>query len=182
MLSQSQACFTVAALRLDGSFTGQHRPSFKPQELCTLLRAAQADIAQPWTFLGKLADVVVAMPFVFESWSTSERAELHRALALLNMYRTTLVLQELQVQQRQQQMLMISQQQYDVGLHSLLSEQLSGLSLGSPAPSLHQRLPPQMLRHQKLNHSSPGLINQMPSTSILASPGPMRFHPSRFDA
>ena len=167
-------------MRLDGSFTGQQRPSFKPQELCTLLRAAQADIAQPWTFLGKLADVVVAMPFVFESWSTSERAELHRALALLNMYRTTLVLQELQVQQ--QQMLMMSQQQYDVGLHSLLSEQLSGISLGGPAPPPHQRLPSKMPRHQMPYHASPRAHESNAIRAHPRQPWPNPLSPQQIDA
>ena len=75
-----QSVFAVAAMRLDGNVTGQQRPAFKPQELCTLLRAAQTNVADPWVFLGALSCTVAVTPFVFESWSGPERAELHRAL------------------------------------------------------------------------------------------------------
>lgn len=118
-----QSVFTVAGMRLDSTLTGQRNPAFKPQELCTLLRAAQSDIAQPWGFLGKLADAVAASPYAFESWSGPERAELQRALALLDMYRTTLMLQQLQVMQQQQ--LAPSPQQ-------ALAAQLAALSLSPP--------------------------------------------------
>ena len=121
-----QSVFTVAGMRLDSALTGQRNPAFKPQELCTLLRAAQSDIAQPWGFLGKLADAVAASPYAFESWSGPERAELQRALALLDMYRTTVMLQQLQIVQQQQQ------QQLAPFPQQALAAQLSALSLSPP--------------------------------------------------
>lgn len=112
-----QAVFAVAAMRLDCNVTGQHRPAFKPQELCTLLRAAHTNIAEPWVFLGALSGTVAVTPFVFESWSGPERAELQRALALLDVYRTTLMLQQLQmIQQQQQHLSMVTQQMSNLGL------------------------------------------------------------------
>ena len=164
-----QAAFTVAAMRLDSSFTGLQRPTFKPQELCTLLRAAQTNIAQPWAFLGKLVDAVVAMPFMFESWSGPERAELQRGLALLNMQRTTLMLQQLQQQQQQ------LQYNNNLDLHTILSDQMSALSLGgsfqSPGHGMQQHgMPCLPWGHRCFSANIPA------SAAILTSANPGTWH------
>lgn len=75
-----QWVFSVASLRLDRR---DAPPSFKPQELCTLLRAAHLDICEPQAFLSKLARIVQTMPWIVRNWSTSELNELSRALGLL---------------------------------------------------------------------------------------------------
>ncbi|PNW80658.1 hypothetical protein CHLRE_07g325732v5 [Chlamydomonas reinhardtii] len=75
-----QWVFSVATLRLDRR---DAPPSFKPQELCTLLRAAHLDICEPQPFLAKLARIVQTMPWIVRNWSTSELNELSRALGLL---------------------------------------------------------------------------------------------------
>ncbi|KXZ56119.1 hypothetical protein GPECTOR_1g10 [Gonium pectorale] len=72
--------FSVAALRLDRR---DGPPSFKPQELCTLLRAAHLEICEPQPFLAKLARIVQSMPWIVRNWSSSELNELSRALGLL---------------------------------------------------------------------------------------------------
>ena len=46
------------------------------QELCTLLRVAHGDIAQPWAFLNKLAMVMLARPHIHHSWNQSEQNEI----------------------------------------------------------------------------------------------------------
>eukprot|EP00198_Chlamydomonas_reinhardtii_P013529 XP_001702866.1 predicted protein [Chlamydomonas reinhardtii] len=56
-----QWVFSVATLRLDRR---DAPPSFKPQELCTLLRAAHLDICEPQPFLAKLARIVQTMPWI----------------------------------------------------------------------------------------------------------------------
>lgn len=83
-----QWVFNVAALRLDRIEAGLHGAelSFKPQELCTLLRAAHQHIAQPWTFLSKLNSVIQARPHVIAGWTTAELTELQRAFALLRSF------------------------------------------------------------------------------------------------
>lgn len=91
-----QAVYTVASLRLDHC---HGRPSFKPQELCTLLRAAQSNIAQPWMFLEKLHSLLLVSPDIVAEWSVSERAELERALSLLDMYRATGMLEAMKLGQ-----------------------------------------------------------------------------------
>ncbi|GLC73306.1 hypothetical protein PLESTF_001358700 [Pleodorina starrii] len=75
-----QWVFSVATLRLDRR---DGPPSFKPQELCTLLRAAHLDICEPQPFLNKLARIVQTMPWIVRNWSPSELNELSRALGLL---------------------------------------------------------------------------------------------------
>lgn len=100
-----QLVFDVGTLRLDsgGDYSNGGLPlggHFKPQELCTLLRAAHMGRAQPWVFLSKLHSVVAAMPQILQGWSPGEHAELDRAFSLLDTYRMTL--QQLQQQSAQQ--------------------------------------------------------------------------------
>ncbi|KAG1674473.1 hypothetical protein FOA52_003078 [Chlamydomonas sp. UWO 241] len=104
-----QSIFTVAALRLERC---GGRPSFKPQELCTLLRAAQSSIAQPWAFLEKLHSVLCASPHIVSEWGAGERAELERALALLEMYRTAVLMERMRLQQEQEQAQMQQAQEH----------------------------------------------------------------------
>ena len=61
------------------------------QELCTLLRGAHGDIAQPWAFLNKLAIVMLARPHVIYSWNQSEQNELNRAFMLLFTFKQQLL-------------------------------------------------------------------------------------------
>jgi len=61
------------------------------QELCTLLRVAHGDIAQPWAFLNKLAIVMLARPHVVHSWNQSEQNELNRAFMLLFTFKQQLL-------------------------------------------------------------------------------------------
>eukprot|EP00955_Chlamydomonas_euryale_P028807 303980-Chlamydomonas_euryale.AAC.16 len=89
-----QSVYTVAALRLQRSVG---RPTFKPQELCTLLRAAQSDVAQPWAFLATLQNQLLLSPDIVHEWSMSERSELDRALTLLETYRTAGLMQQLKL-------------------------------------------------------------------------------------
>jgi hypothetical protein len=77
--------FEVSVLRLQ---RGRHDAaiSFKPQELCTLLKACHSNIAPPWNFLATLLLAVDAAPHLVESWGTAERTELQRARLLFNNY------------------------------------------------------------------------------------------------
>lgn len=75
--------FSVAALRLDRK---DAPPSFKPQELCTLLRAAHFGIAEPWQFLSNLMKVVHGMPWIINTWSPNEMNELTKAFNFLRQY------------------------------------------------------------------------------------------------
>ncbi|EFJ43826.1 hypothetical protein VOLCADRAFT_118954 [Volvox carteri f. nagariensis] len=93
-----QWVFSVATLRLDRR---DGPPSFKPQELCTLLRAAHLDICEPQPFLNKLARIVQTMPWIVRNWSPSELNELSRALGLLQP--TLLTPHQAQAQQQVQQ-------------------------------------------------------------------------------
>ena len=61
------------------------------QELCTLLRVAHGNIAQPWAFLNKLAIVMVARPNILYSWNQSEQNELNRAFMLLFTFKQQLL-------------------------------------------------------------------------------------------
>ena len=88
--------FNVAALRLEhmdrmGQQHGNLELTFKPQELCTLLRASHQYIAQPWTFLSKLKKVIQARPQIIASWSTAELTELNRAFTLLHTFTAPLL-------------------------------------------------------------------------------------------
>lgn len=75
--------FSVAALRLDRK---DAPPTFKPQELCTLLRAAHFGIAEPWQFLANLMKVVHGMPWIINTWSPNEMNELTKAFNFLRQY------------------------------------------------------------------------------------------------
>ncbi|PNH12308.1 hypothetical protein TSOC_000797 [Tetrabaena socialis] len=92
-----QWVFSVATLRLDRR---DAPPSFKPQELCTLLRATHLEICEPQPFLSKLARIVQTMPWIVRNWSSSELNELSRALGLLQ---PSLMAQQQQQAQAQQQ-------------------------------------------------------------------------------
>ncbi|GIL44487.1 hypothetical protein Vafri_1938 [Volvox africanus] len=92
-----QWVFSVATLRLDRR---DGPPSFKPQELCTLLRAAHLDICEPQPFLTKLARIVQTMPWIVRNWSPSELNELSRALGLLQP--AALLTAQVQAQQQAQ--------------------------------------------------------------------------------
>ena len=93
------AVFDVAALRLqmgatsgggmrdgggrDGSHDGGAGVlSFKPQELCTLLKACHSGAAPPWALLEALFAVLAARPAAVDGWAAAERAELARAVEL----------------------------------------------------------------------------------------------------
>ena len=73
--------FDVSVLRLQ-RFQNDANISFKPQELCTLLKACHSNIAAPWTFLATLLNTVSMQPHLIEGWSTVERTELQRAKVL----------------------------------------------------------------------------------------------------
>jgi hypothetical protein len=73
--------FDVSVLRLQ-RFQNDANISFKPQELCTLLKACHSNIAAPWTFLATLLHTVSMQPHLIEGWSTVERTELQRAKVL----------------------------------------------------------------------------------------------------
>lgn len=72
--------FNVAALRLKSN---NLMPSFKPQELCTLLRASHNMLAEPWVFLINLFKVISVRPNIISLWTVSEQHELHKARQLL---------------------------------------------------------------------------------------------------
>jgi hypothetical protein len=93
----------------------------RPQELCTLLRAAHLDICEPQPFLAKLARIVQTMPWIVRNWSTSELNELSRALGLLQ---PSLMMQQQQAQQQQQQ----QQQQAKAQQQQAAAAALLGLS------------------------------------------------------
>lgn len=78
------AVFEVSALRLRRGSMAHHPDiaTFKPQELCTLLKACHSNIAPPWTFLGSLLRLLSAHPAMADSWTTAERLELHKACQL----------------------------------------------------------------------------------------------------
>jgi hypothetical protein len=82
------AVFEVSALRLRrGSMAHQTEiATFKPQELCTLLKACHSNIAPPWVFLGSLLRLLSAHPAMADSWTTAERLELHKACQLYIMH------------------------------------------------------------------------------------------------
>lgn len=92
-----QLVYDVASLRIDR--TPCIASSFKPQELCTLLRVAHANLAQPWEFLVKIRNLVFTFPNILQNWSGSERSELERAMTLLDVYRSTYMMQQLEQQQ-----------------------------------------------------------------------------------
>ena len=92
--------YCVAAYRLDRR-CNSGQLAFKPQELCTLLRAAQAGIgstAHPWPFLEKLQRLVASNPRVVSAWTAAECVELERGFALLGVYRLTLMMSQQQAQ------------------------------------------------------------------------------------
>eukprot|EP00879_Flechtneria_rotunda_P005744 GHRR01006045.1.p1 GENE.GHRR01006045.1~~GHRR01006045.1.p1 ORF type:complete len:810 (+),score=341.24 GHRR01006045.1:739-3168(+) len=78
------AVFEVSALRLQrgGAMHHSDLASFKPQELCTLLKACHTNIAPPWAFLGSLLQLLSAHPSITDAWTAAERLELHRACQL----------------------------------------------------------------------------------------------------
>jgi hypothetical protein len=78
------AVFDVSALRLRRGSMAHHTEiaTFKPQELCTLLKACHSNIAPPWVFLGSLLRLLSAHPAMADSWTTAERLELHKACQL----------------------------------------------------------------------------------------------------
>jgi hypothetical protein len=85
------AVFEVGVLRLQagggpghhgGSHDGGGSISFKPQELCTLLKACHTGISPPWGFLAALLHALSLNPGAIDNWSASEKAELQRAAAL----------------------------------------------------------------------------------------------------
>lgn len=84
------AVFEVSALRLQRGSASHHPDlaSFKPQELCTLLKACHANIAPPWTFLGSLLQLLSTHPSMADSWTAQERLELHRACQLYLVHQT----------------------------------------------------------------------------------------------
>jgi hypothetical protein len=87
------AVFEVSALRLRrGSMAHQTEiATFKPQELCTLLKACHSNIAPPWVFLGSLLRLLSAHPAMADSWTTAERLELHKACQLYIMHQADAV-------------------------------------------------------------------------------------------
>lgn len=80
------AVFEVSALRLRRGSMAHHPDlnTFKPQELCTLLKACHTNIAPPWVFLSSLLRLLSAHPGMADSWTTAERLELHRACQLFS--------------------------------------------------------------------------------------------------
>jgi hypothetical protein len=80
------AVFDVSALRLRRGSMAHHPDlsTFKPQELCTLLKACHTGIAAPWVFLGALLRLLSAHPTMADAWTTAERLELHRACQLFS--------------------------------------------------------------------------------------------------
>jgi hypothetical protein len=79
------AIFDVATLRLRGGGGGHDgHLSFKPQEVCTLLKACHSGVAPPWAFLSALLAVLAQHPAVVDNWSAAEKAELQRAYLLFN--------------------------------------------------------------------------------------------------
>lgn len=91
-----QAVLNVGALRLrtggansdyiHGNGHSSNMPRslvFKPQEMCTLLKACQNGMAEPWEFLSELAAVLDENPMITSAWSGPEAAELSRAMTLL---------------------------------------------------------------------------------------------------
>jgi hypothetical protein len=147
-----QAVYAVAAMRLEASTQAGLRPAFKSQEMCTLLRAAQTNIAQPWEFLNKLCDAIAANPHMIDSWSAAERGELQRAVSLLDVYRTTLALQQLKLARQ----LQLQQQLYSPA--NALAAQLSSLSLAGQL-GMQPGLPPHLGHQQQLGHLLPPSLN-----------------------
>jgi hypothetical protein len=80
------AVFEVSALRLRRGSMAHHPDltTFKPQELCTLLKACHShiNIAPPWVFLSSLLRLLGAHPHMADSWTAAERCELQRACQL----------------------------------------------------------------------------------------------------
>ncbi|KAF5831979.1 hypothetical protein DUNSADRAFT_12319 [Dunaliella salina] len=125
-----QWIFNVAAFRMEqGGQTSAVRAINDPpdrmpaQELCTLLRAAHTLKAQPWTFLSKLAKVVLAKPHILSGWSPSERGEVNRAFALLQTFTKPLVRQQQQQQQKRHQQILQQHQQQQLAAACLLPQQ-----------------------------------------------------------
>eukprot|EP00195_Chlamydomonas_chlamydogama_P011872 CAMPEP_0202890262 /NCGR_PEP_ID=MMETSP1392-20130828/735_1 /ASSEMBLY_ACC=CAM_ASM_000868 /TAXON_ID=225041 /ORGANISM="Chlamydomonas chlamydogama, Strain SAG 11-48b" /LENGTH=628 /DNA_ID=CAMNT_0049573799 /DNA_START=109 /DNA_END=1995 /DNA_ORIENTATION=+ len=128
-----QWVFTVATFRLE---KGNGMPTFKPQELCTLLRAAQLQISQPWPFLDKLFKIVMGSPHIIESWSKQELSELERAFTLLHKYSAPLLVQ----QQQQAQRIALVQPQHAVQI-AYHCAPLNGVIATVPASLLGSSLP-----------------------------------------
>ncbi|WIA11940.1 hypothetical protein OEZ85_012022 [Tetradesmus obliquus] len=86
------AVFEVSALRLQRGGASHHHDlaTFKPQELCTLLKACHANIAPPWAFLGSLLQLLGNHPQMADSWTAAERLELHRACQLFLVHQAEL--------------------------------------------------------------------------------------------
>lgn len=84
------AVFEVSALRLQRGSSSHHTDlaSFKPQELCTLLKACHANIAPPWTFLGSLLQLLSNHPTMADAWTAAEKLELHKACQLYLVHQT----------------------------------------------------------------------------------------------
>ncbi|KIY99464.1 hypothetical protein MNEG_8495 [Monoraphidium neglectum] len=82
------AIFEVATLRLQinsgagAGADGGAALGFKPQELCTLLKACHTGVAPPWAFLSALLDLLAARPAAVDGWGLAEKAELQRAYVL----------------------------------------------------------------------------------------------------
>lgn len=140
--------YCVAAYRLDRR-CNSGQLAFKPQELCTLLRATHSNIAAPWRFLAKVHAMVTAFPHLVQPWSAAERVELERALALLDAYRTTRLLQQLQVDQQR-----------------VLQDQLAALVISSQIATPSGAMP---VRHALPPMPSLG-INQSKAASGLLPP------------
>ncbi|GFR47217.1 hypothetical protein Agub_g8900 [Astrephomene gubernaculifera] len=128
-----QWVFSVATLRLDRR---DGPPSFKPQELCTLLRATHMDICEPQPFLSKLARIVQTMPWIVRNWSTSELNELSRALGQLQ---PSMVAAQ-QAQQHAQQRAQQQAQQQAQAQQAAAAAALPLLGLGSAGPALDLQL------------------------------------------
>ena len=151
-----QLVYDVAALRLDNN--QGLPPAFKPQELCTLLRATHSNIAAPWRFLAKVHAMVTAFPHLVQPWSAAERVELERSLALLDAYRTTCLLQQLQVDQQR-----------------VLQDQLAALVISSQiatpsgAMPVRHALPPRPSLGTNQSKAASGLLHPVLSSQLLVS-------------
>ncbi|GBF91445.1 hypothetical protein Rsub_04185 [Raphidocelis subcapitata] len=88
------AIFDVATLRLQlgagpGAGGGSHDGggiSFKPQELCSLLKACHTGAAPPWAFLATLLRALSLNPSAVDGWSAAEKAELQGAYLLFSQH------------------------------------------------------------------------------------------------
>ncbi|KAI8473925.1 MAG: hypothetical protein J3K34DRAFT_518636 [Monoraphidium minutum] len=69
-----------------GSHDGGAALTFKPQELCTLLKACHTGAAPPWGFLATLLHLLALHPAATDSWSALEKAELQRAYVLFSQH------------------------------------------------------------------------------------------------